>query len=140
MSKHKRDSISPFDNNFLTDRECEEIYLNIDYVKSKGKKRSIADERIENGGSHYGKRVKANRKITTDNRSLVYGITAADQKNKRCSDVNSDGDIVDENNSSFNSSQFHILGVARCTDGMSSQGTKTANNIAFVWTNLVDNN
>uniref|UniRef100_A0A0K0FTU7 Uncharacterized protein n=1 Tax=Strongyloides venezuelensis TaxID=75913 RepID=A0A0K0FTU7_STRVS len=123
-------------------KEYEEIYLNIDDVKSKGKKRAIADERIENGGSHHRKRIKANRKITIDGRRLLDGITATGQKNKRGSDVSSDGDIVDENNSlrltsdtlkensihkSCHLSQSHSLGAARCIDGMRSQGTITAN-------------
>uniref|UniRef100_A0A0K0FZH9 Ovule protein n=1 Tax=Strongyloides venezuelensis TaxID=75913 RepID=A0A0K0FZH9_STRVS len=107
--------------------------MDIDDVTSKGKKRAIADERtgidgrIENGGNHHGKRVKDNRKITTDGRSLVDGITVVAQKNKKGSDVNSDGDIVDESNSfrltaetlkennihkSCHSSQSYSLGAA----------------------------
>uniref|UniRef100_A0A0K0FJA6 Uncharacterized protein n=1 Tax=Strongyloides venezuelensis TaxID=75913 RepID=A0A0K0FJA6_STRVS len=118
MSKHKRDSTSPFDSNFLTGRKYEEIYMDIDDVKSKGKKRAIVDERteiderIENGGS---------------GRSLADGITAVGQRNKRGSDVSFDNDIVDESNSSCHSSKSHSLGAARCTDGMSSKGTRTVN-------------
>uniref|UniRef100_A0A0K0FQZ6 Uncharacterized protein n=1 Tax=Strongyloides venezuelensis TaxID=75913 RepID=A0A0K0FQZ6_STRVS len=75
-------------------------------------------------------------------RSLVDGITATGQKNKRDNDVSSDGDIVDESNNfrltgdtfkensihkSCHPSQSHSLEAARCTDGMNSQGTIIAN-------------
>uniref|UniRef100_A0A0K0EW58 Uncharacterized protein n=1 Tax=Strongyloides venezuelensis TaxID=75913 RepID=A0A0K0EW58_STRVS len=88
-----------------------------------------------------------NPKITTDDRRLVDGITAAGRKNKRGSDVTSDEDIVDESNNfrltgdtfkensihkSCHPSQSHSLEAARCTDGMSSQGTKTANKYSIL--------
>uniref|UniRef100_A0A0K0FQX1 Uncharacterized protein n=1 Tax=Strongyloides venezuelensis TaxID=75913 RepID=A0A0K0FQX1_STRVS len=63
MSRHKRDSTSLFDGNFLSNREYEEIYIDINNAKS-------------------------------------------------C----------------YYSSQSHLLGAARCTDGMSSQGTTKAIN------------
>uniref|UniRef100_A0A0K0FS21 Tyrosine-protein phosphatase domain-containing protein n=1 Tax=Strongyloides venezuelensis TaxID=75913 RepID=A0A0K0FS21_STRVS len=121
MSKHKRDSTSPFDGNFLTNKEYEEIYLNIDDVKSRSKKKAIADERIGNGGSHHGKRIKANVKIIKENghkprkrllqmiKVYLMGLLPLVKRTR--------DEVI----------------VARCTDGMSSQGTKTANNIAFWW-------
>uniref|UniRef100_A0A0K0EWF2 Uncharacterized protein n=1 Tax=Strongyloides venezuelensis TaxID=75913 RepID=A0A0K0EWF2_STRVS len=77
----------------------------------------------------------------------IDGITAAGRKNKRGSDVTSDEDIVDESNNfrltgdtfkensihkSCHPSQSHSLEAARCTDGMSSQGTKTANKYSIL--------
>uniref|UniRef100_A0A0N5C7X1 Spindle pole body component 110-like n=1 Tax=Strongyloides papillosus TaxID=174720 RepID=A0A0N5C7X1_STREA len=161
MLKNKRDSTPLFDSNFLTEEDYEEIYKDIDNVKNKGKKRAIAYEKtgidrgIENGGSYYRKRLKANvktieekahepeRKITSDGLSLVDGITAPGQKDKRGSDVTSDDDVVDESNNyrlsgdtwkgnsinkSCHLSQSHSLETARNIDGMSSQGTRTSNN------------
>uniref|UniRef100_A0A0K0FQJ2 Uncharacterized protein n=1 Tax=Strongyloides venezuelensis TaxID=75913 RepID=A0A0K0FQJ2_STRVS len=91
--------------------------MDIDDVKSKDKKRAIVDERteidgrIENGGIHHGKR----RKITTDGRSLVDGITATGQKNKKDNDISSGVDIVDEsNNFKFTSDTLKENSIHKC--------------------------